>query len=1764
MTETNKRIKAYQKQLPHMKERVTAVLLLLVISVAMMTSSTFAWMTLSRSPEVSSIMTTVTTNGNLEIALSGPEGLQPNDTAVGDGGRDITLTNLTWGNLVNLSSESYGLSHITLRPASLDTNNLATSPINAVYYGEDGRIESTMTDFAYSSFDITSREFKVQKNMRYGVRGISSVTYKQAGADYFLDSMINTIFTKYTEASTDFKQLYGKNAYMQSVYRLVQEYANIQMKNDPVDISDEMKNLVEMTTELERIIKILGEAYAEMANVFYFKTLQNVDDYDPYTVDDVIANKIPSKYVKDIKYYTAYRSLYANVQTVLNGFKAAYAKEEANEPVYWNDISTYANVLCNMNYATVNGYTISELKSKIKTGPGTLDIDMGFVNEVRGWDVVPAVIHRGLLKDLDQFLTCDFYVDSRRDLSVTVSVAGLASVTMHPYVHTAAHYTVNKVPSYTVTDYEMIKKLDNTSNLNKEATAAEIYAMAIDLWVRTNQDNALLILEGDVITEDRPLKDYDSDNNEVDSYTYTYTKDGKEETVLVYKRMVGDEEKWFITKTHQPLLDAVPGATITEDNPKLNTEKVTIGYGGVNRVWSDMDDGSSDIILPPGTTGITQGSGSCYTFYPESAEDQEQIKKLLSAMRIAFIDEDYKLLARAYLDAENPIEESGRVIVPLRLFPNPAINVNGQNEEYYVTRLDRNEAKRITALMYLDGSTLKNEDVMAAGSITGQLNIQFGTNTMEMDPMENKDLMGSYYSVTKMAPACEKDAPFTFNAGEEWKVKVSMAIEGVKPTKVVGNFLSVINATQGAKQAEFELIRNPQNGYYEAMVPFEAAGNYQLRSIQIDGVDYPLGEENIVYVTAPGMNVSKLEWEPGNAAITKTHLTADTAYTQVMNLELGSDDGQVHTVQGVFLGDNGKSVTVNFKHTNGISYTGEANFKNTGIYKMTYLYIDGTLTALSPEKYKTIDVKLGLRAEVRLSSPVFDDSVTQEEQERILSQLEFTPGIGYSFIYNGEKPLYFDIVCVIHDDNNQPVEGLDGLTLYYGQGTTVNALSTPIEWNGKEYVERLDFSGHGVFNFSFIHLEDMGYITQASMAHGITSIPADPMEYVGTGLPDNGLIVDIGGERIISLSLKNAAAAKLLLDVKDEDGNIYTLTPTSRSQSAADGITTFNFTMPVNMARSNTVNGDGEWTIVGVKAGTVFYDDVFYAGSDEDETTWLDLMPMMKAANSNMTVKFITEATINLEITGAVEDANKNQIFDLGSGTIGKEFKLPSAALKVTFTAYDGKNIAEYAAQAGIQLDISATGSYTWNVNTAKTNGIPASVNISGNGVFGAQNDTLLLQVDPFTVDGIWKLNQQTQLKITLDGKEYTISSLPNVKVTWDKPTVEVTGTDPKPGTQKRVYTVKKPTSATQAMTGDFFKYTKFKATVYIHTPVSGGGYDQEAAEAYAPNVTLKVTGIPSNATATMVFTSPNTDSANSTFNFANGTATASVGRAVNGERGWFGVDKYPECYPAGLMKQNKISVTFGTVTYEIELTDTVTIDQPLSPTALVFAGVPADYSGSIAVPGQVLGEGSAVTVTLPEVMSWTATIEKPKDGTWSAYTPVETLNEVNGADTRLYSYTTWTVKSTCSSTTYYTYQYYNWTKFESHITAETDIYEQDKQITQWLINGKYYNAGKTVTVEGQGILTATARVVNIGTERYVKTTEQTSYKYLYGYVAETKVTKTETAPDMTRKLLGTVGNAENSALTSPKLAVPATANAATDTPGTNMTKDAALFANYQ
>ena len=329
MTETQKRIKAYQDALPGLKERVAAVALLLVMSLSMLVSASFAWVTISNAPEVQGATTTVAANGNLEIALAGryevetdEEGktirtlLEPANSAVGDSSasenQTVFASNLTWGNLVNLSDPDYGLDQIVLRPASLNTAKLVTNPFRSAVYGDDGRVESgNFDEFSYCIWkpgtQTEAAHFAVTED-EFGVRAVSTVTSKyssdlgmspedQAKIDLYEKNLSDASSINFTDVNNIYQNQLIKGTspsgttYMKDLCMIIGKFMTAKIcKGDGEqwenpNMASYMNTMVDMFSIFRNAMNKELEAMAALANVQQYVYLNGNTSFDPYTPD---------------------------------------------------------------------------------------------------------------------------------------------------------------------------------------------------------------------------------------------------------------------------------------------------------------------------------------------------------------------------------------------------------------------------------------------------------------------------------------------------------------------------------------------------------------------------------------------------------------------------------------------------------------------------------------------------------------------------------------------------------------------------------------------------------------------------------------------------------------------------------------------------------------------------------------------------------------------------------------------------------------------------------------------------------------------------------------------------------------------------------------------------------------------------------------------------------------------------------------------------------------------------------------------------------------------------------------------------------------------------------------------------------------------------------------------------------------------------------------------------------------------------------------
>lgn len=147
---------------------------------------------------------------------------------------------------------------------------------------------------------------------------------------------------------------------------------------------------------------------------------------------------------------------------------------------------------------------------------------------------------------------------------------------------------------------------------------------------------------------------------------------------------------------------------------------------------------------------LTQGEGSTFTFTATENFGVEKVKKLMTGLRVVFTTptaDGFEIIAVAV--AGTPAENGNEVKAPLVLKTfefvehtgeAPELKLTGDVGNLDLTTLNKNVAKKISVIVYLDGDIVDNSFVANAEvSMSGKLNLQFETDA-NLVPMENAAL----------------------------------------------------------------------------------------------------------------------------------------------------------------------------------------------------------------------------------------------------------------------------------------------------------------------------------------------------------------------------------------------------------------------------------------------------------------------------------------------------------------------------------------------------------------------------------------------------------------------------------------------------------------------------------------------------------------------------------------------------------------------------------------------------------------------------------------------------------------------------------------------------------------------------------------------------------------------------------------------------------------------------------------------------------------
>lgn len=1309
--DTARRIALYHAQLPHLKEKLGVAALGLVIAALVSVSATFAWITLSRAPEVTAIDTTLSANGELEIALNRgetPEDADIDESAAFD--EALTVANIRWGNLINLNDPSYGIADLTLRPAQLNTAALTTNPFWSAVYGQDGRITELDSRYIYTRYSENDKIFvAADGNKDYGVRAISSYKAQTTGETA---SAYEVKYKAVMAAHTEVNQYYMNSVtsaenvgslgdalgtYLQSKVNEKgygyhrdpsKDSANLEMTPNQVQTLLNMFSGLQTAMEKEKTALV---ALANLQQYIYAQQEQYKEPYPELTWENIAAGAetydIAGKDHKTGKDVTHPREAVAltNLKKFISDAGAvdsdvAHLRElvertKQGKKVYSNEINNQVLHICNGRDVILDGQTVDQaLKDPVKT-----------VLKMTG-GTLPVVIGSGILRDFEQMAVDPAYrLPYGKDW---IARRNRAPVHVEVYIKVGNAWVIDMTAclstnasggSHFMADYGKI----SPELQGGDRVAQDTYGMAVDFWLRSNAEKTYLTLEGAVV------------------------KDEETNTVL--------------------------------------------SFDGVNRVWNT----TNDAILT--TASTTQGGGSCYTYYADSPEELQRSLRLLGSMKVAFMNtQSGVLLATAVMDTENYYALNGRVTVPLVLSTVDSMTVPGDAPDTpepsetpdtpeppaapgegetgsetgsdtqlrrAITVLYADREENLTAILYLDGANLTNQDVLSSGDIKGQLNLQFGSSE-PLSTLGDSDLeMATRYVTAEVYPS-----KFTYEPNTDMTAQVKIHVTGGQPEKMTGFFVREINAQQGTRQLPEMTFTQQKDGdktiHWTASHKFTTPGTYYLHYVRMDGVDYRVAEPAKVVVS--GFTVNSVTWDGMNNE--KTYYTVDGSYQESVTAKVSFTDPTLRPqrLQAVFTHTDGNSVYAELhSDTTGETWTGSGSFTTSGTYTLRYLMVDGRAYDIG-ESTKTLHLYLGLSAKVSqgLDSPLTEDYDKDNPTK----------------VYTRKLQVW------IRDNAGNPLEGLKGAKITYRPGTSASGAITADLTPGSAgyYTAALGIVNPGRYVFDSIDTGGSGTIrTLTEEAPVFTIIPPAPPQYDESSV--NSLNVEGVQYALLEqtayitpIRIQNSGAVDLEAVVYNSvKQDYYTLSRDNGLTYAADNGGTWTLQLPTYETKNGQQRVDGVWQLVCLKLSNC------YDGTDKvvlrdaaNPIVWLGTTPEAESYKaqkkltadktfdfSRLSTEVISTVQVNME-PGTTARGSKtapfmtqHKVADLGIAVTLRDYKgdiipadkLTGATLHISYTANEDANTYGYAvrkdANRTYDIPLQRGEDGRWTVNAAQTGG---------------------------------------------------------------------------------------------------------------------------------------------------------------------------------------------------------------------------------------------------------------------------------------------------------------------------------------------------------------------------------------------------------------------------------------------------------------------------
>ena len=682
------------------RSKLVAAVAMLLVASFMVVSSSYAWFTLSTAPEVTGITTTVGANGSLEIALY--TGSEPT-SAVGDSNNYAT-----WGNLIDLSDEKYGLDNIVLLPSAMevagsDQTEYTLSGILTPAYGADGRVKELQPNTLLASF---ANDVFATQNAATGVSAIGTASGQTLQEIHYNDAsgQVRTYSTQVQNKVRDALNAVGGQVGSAAV--------DAKMSGTGPYLIDGVPAMLTSFNDAQAVLEDLIVSYCkayfakglETADETVYQAAWNSMNWSSMTVADI---KNGTSYDPDgtegataaVSFYsipivkeavdlydsnTAYiTKLNENVTYVTNG-KTDDSETAANEVYMWTyeEIktvfmdSTYP--LIPMETALVNGKTIGAIAADknafisdyLATKECNIVLcDMTY-DETTGAYTTNEATTKGLFVNYGE-ITGNYQTAIKLDVQ---SFGVAVDANMKVDIKAPDALLKSNLPGAPVKD----------ENAGGDKTLSDLYGYVIDLAFRTNAAGSNLLLQVDPV--DRIYSD-----NAATSQTY-----GAGSYMEFTTATPG-----FTVDQMAELMKAIR-VVFTMPATSENDAPVILGVGVL-----DMKEAISNA-----SAGTVTARLALADFELKDIDITDSVKNIISVKKETVGEGDdakvYNQLAATYEQTSN----------------------------YKLMALNQNTTHQVSAYVYLDGEEVTNKDVADfETSMKGSLNLQFSSsaNLVPMD-----------------------------------------------------------------------------------------------------------------------------------------------------------------------------------------------------------------------------------------------------------------------------------------------------------------------------------------------------------------------------------------------------------------------------------------------------------------------------------------------------------------------------------------------------------------------------------------------------------------------------------------------------------------------------------------------------------------------------------------------------------------------------------------------------------------------------------------------------------------------------------------------------------------------------------------------------------------------------------------------------------------------------------------------------------------------